>query len=188
MIIVHYALQFLTRPIALHRMAIRDFVAHAGKDKIVMLDFGCGEGIFSGIFAGRKGLTYIGADRDLAMLRQASARNRDGLFLISDHNLCFKDRVFDIIVLNCVLHHLGPGSLKVLVQELRRVLSQDGVILVIELNPPEKQKGFFFRCVTFAEEKLKRIVYFDERAFYGVFRKLSSRPLGDNFMEYIFSV
>lgn len=192
--IFHVALQFSTRSIKEHKEAIQTFILqHAAWDDGRILDFGCGEGLFSDLAGGDKNkFGYFGVDKDINSLNFAKIINRPASYIAGNERLCFKNMTFNFIILNSVMHHMSQAELQVFISEAKRVMREKAVLIIMELLPRDQQRGFFFRIVTYFEEKIKRIVYRDtnalENLFSGDFEMIFSRKMGDNYKEYIFAL
>ena len=191
-IFLHYILQFLTRSIEEEKRIIRTFILQRGISKnIRILDFGCGEGIFSATFGDANKIKYIGIDRDFNSIKFARELNRSAIFFVNDENICFKIKNFDFILLNNVLHHMTHNEIEILLSEIKRVLKENGVLIVTELAPRDQQKGIFFKIITFFEKKINRINYCCDDFFAGFlkrgFNKIHYSKSG-NFVKYIFTI
>jgi 2-polyprenyl-3-methyl-5-hydroxy-6-metoxy-1,4-benzoquinol methylase len=185
----HYFLQLLVRPIEKYKKIIRNFVLKNADNKIKILDFGCGEGVFSDTFSGRRQIGYIELDREYSRVRFAKKIHSSNLYIAGNENLCFKGNSFDFILLNNVLHHMSFEEVSVFLLEAKRLLKNDACLIIIELVPPSKQKGIFLRLVVYLEEKIKKINYFNEKIIMLVekeFKKSHEEMIGSNFMLYIF--
>jgi len=191
-IFLHYILQFLTRSIEEEKRIIRTFILQRGISKnIRILDFGCGEGIFSATFGDANKIKYIGIDRDFNSIKFARELNRSAIFFVNDENICFKIKNFDFILLNNVLHHMTHNEIEILLSEIKRVLKENGVLIVTELAPRDQQKGIFFKIITFFEKKINRINYCCDDFFAGFlkrgFNKIHYSKSG-NFVKYILTI
>ena len=97
-----------------------------------LLDAGCGTGGFlrwameEGEFAAGAGIDLGAAAIELARQRVPDADLRVG----SLRSLPFDDRSFDLVVTNDVLQHVPERELPESLRELRRVLAEDGALLV----------------------------------------------------------
>lgn len=192
LLLFHFGLQFLTRSIQKHKEAIRRFILqHVSGNDIRILDFGCGEGIFSNIFKDRSKIKYIGVDKDFNSISFAKKVYKSNSYVASNENLCFKNSVFDFVILNNVLHHMNQDEVANLILEIKRLMNKKAFLVIIELAPRNRQKGFFFRVVTYAEEKIRGIRYcgkdFFQKFFYKEFKEVYFAKLDRNFVEYVFS-
>ena len=169
---------------------MRDCVLrHAGNRKSSVLDFGCGEGIFSGIFRNEINMTYVEADKNAGYLYFSKRNNKDNLYVISTEKLCFKDNAFDFIILSNVLHHMTQDEISQLLFEIGRILNEEGLIIVTELVPPDQQKWLHCKIITFLEGRLKKIQYFQANAlnrFLNQFTLIEEERVDHNFVQYVF--
>lgn len=97
-----------------------------------MLDVGCGEGAFGGLFVGR-GFQVHGVD--ITHERVALARSRGLLALVHDvaaSPLPYRGEVFDVVFAGEVIEHLVDTTGFLL--DLRRVLKPGGVLVLTTPN------------------------------------------------------
>lgn len=112
-------------------------------DKI--LDVGCGEGIITGILA-EKCPSIIGCDYSLEALRTAKERYQHITFTYSNSTtLRFNRESFTKVVLSDVAEHLLPQQFVKTLEEIRRILIKDGILI---LTTPLTSKGI--HCSTYA--------------------------------------
>lgn len=94
-----------------------------------ILDIGCGTGEFSSYF---KPANYIGIDLEKKYLDFAK-KNHQGKFLLGDaKQLPFASKSFPKILMIGILHHLDDLDCAQALQEAKRVLAQNGKILLME--------------------------------------------------------
>ncbi|MBZ9577919.1 class I SAM-dependent methyltransferase [Patescibacteria group bacterium] len=187
----HYFLQFLTRTIKEEKRQIENSVLQKLEtDNNRILDFGCGEGLFSNLFKNGK-VKYFGADRDFDSINFAKKFHKLDSYVACNENLCFKDKMFAFIMLNNVLHHMSQKEVARLASEIKRVMQKKAFLIVIELAQRREQKGPLFRLVTYIENKIKKINYCSEKllrdVFPGEFRKVYCEKIGKNFIIFIFA-
>jgi len=98
-------------------------------DSIKILDLGCGTGEFSELL---KNCNYTGIDINQRYINYAKNKYDRNFLLMNATKLDFPNNFFDYIVVLGVLHHLDEdNSLKVL-NEMIRVLKDDGKIIIME--------------------------------------------------------
>jgi SAM-dependent methyltransferase len=102
-----------------------------------VLDVGCGPGTNSAEFAG---LDYLGVDINPAYIDHAR-RKYSGRFEIADVR---RDPIpgrgdYDFVLVNSLLHHLDDASVSGLLADVRRYVSSDGHVHVIDLELPERR-------------------------------------------------
>jgi ubiquinone/menaquinone biosynthesis C-methylase UbiE len=100
-----------------------------------VLDVGCGIGLTDAFLAGRVA-RLTGVDVGPGVLERAAARNPDVHYELSDgENLPFGDGIFDVTFCASVVQVLPPERRVVFLDELRRVTSDRGMVVVFEHNP-----------------------------------------------------
>lgn len=99
------------------------------------LDLGCGTGGLHPFLAPRLG-ALVGADPSTGSIATAAERGSGSSLVGFDGRyLPFHSSSFDLVVVQCVLHHVPPPSRTALVAEAVRVLRPRGLLTVIEHNP-----------------------------------------------------
>jgi SAM-dependent methyltransferase len=100
-----------------------------------VLDAGCGEGYGIALLAAAGAGAVVGVDVDEATI--AEARERYGLdFQVADvAKLPFENASFDVVVCFETIEHVGDA--RQAVAELRRVLADDGLLVISTPNPAE---------------------------------------------------
>lgn len=97
-------------------------------DKI--LDFGCGTGKYCFLFNPKN---YFGVDVNNQSLKIAHSNFPGYQFIqFRDHQLNFKDKYFHLILILGVFHHISNRDLVIIMKELKRVLKDDGKIIILE--------------------------------------------------------
>lgn len=103
-----------------------------GKSALV-LDVGCGTGRWLRR-GGRRGLSAVGIDQSLAMLRLAREREtRSPLFVGEIQNLPFLDESFDCVSAITVIQHIPSAQQRQALEEMVRVLRPGGHLILFEL-------------------------------------------------------
>ena len=115
---------------------IEEFVELSGRE---MLEIGCGNGRLSSLLANKvKNLTAIDPDKDMINLAGREINGVD--FRVGyGEKLEFKDKSFDIVLFSYSLHH--QDCVKAL-DEAKRVLRDNGIILIIEPSPESEYTQF----------------------------------------------
>jgi ubiquinone/menaquinone biosynthesis C-methylase UbiE len=118
----------------------------------ILLDLGCGSGIYSRPFSRRlNGGIVVGLDLSLPMLYYASSRARvekiDNLLLIHGNafDLPFTDNEFDAVICGATIHHFSISDLLRVIKEVRRVLKPGGRFMAASLRnwiPGQLSKKF----------------------------------------------
>src|SRR5579862_1232076 len=102
-----------------------------------VLDVGCGPGTNSAEFAGAD---YLGIDINPAYIAHAR-RKHPGSFEVADvRSDAIPGRgTYDFVLVNSLLHHLDDESVSTLLADVRRYVSADGHVHVIDLELPERR-------------------------------------------------
>jgi SAM-dependent methyltransferase len=100
----------------------------AGRGGLRILDAGCGTGGTTAEL--RRFGDVVGIDLVWDALQPARGHGLSGLTRGSVEQLPFKDASFDVVTSFEVIYHLGVGNDEVALSELRRVLEQDGLLLL----------------------------------------------------------
>lgn len=118
-----------------------EFKDIAGKK---ILDIGCGTGEYARLFQSAE---YTGIDTSQNYITYAKRKN-PGIFLFMDAtHLSFINKYFDIVFIAAILHHLDDGDVQKVLQEAKRVLKDDGKILIMEDAMVQSLDSFFIRLV-----------------------------------------
>lgn len=101
-----------------------------------ILDVGCGTGAHLELFQ-RYQCNLYGLDRSPSMLETARKRLGDTatLDLGTAANMPYEKNKFDLIVTMLALHEMPPETRSAVLTEMKRVLKEDGRILLIDFNP-----------------------------------------------------
>jgi len=111
-----------------------------GRDKTT-LDFGCGIGQFSGLFNPKK---YHGVDTDPKYIEFCKNRHNGSFFLIKKHTpYMFKSRYFDQVLISAVVHHIDDSNLISISKELKRLLKDNGRLMIVDHFTKNRQKNLF---------------------------------------------
>jgi ubiquinone/menaquinone biosynthesis C-methylase UbiE len=124
-----------------------------------VLDAGCGVGWGTTLLAGAGAASVVGLDIDASALVDASSRTDDASFVRGDlMKLPFADGRFDVIVCFEAIEHV-PDPFAAL-DELRRVLADDGVLTISSPNPGIYPAGNPFHIHEFPPDELQRELLF----------------------------
>jgi len=111
-----------------------------------VLEVGCGIGRW-GNFIINKGAEYTGVDISPKMIEIAKKNVPKGHFYVIDgENLNFPDNHFDLVFSITVLHHIPYDKKENLIQEICRVVKEEGYIIIIEgitFKKPRQTFNFF---------------------------------------------
>jgi len=122
-----------------------------------VLDIGCGNGRFFGVFK-KSGANYIGIDNSKKLVEIARQLYFDARFDVGDAtDLPFPAETFDVAVAVAVLHHIPSKELRIrFFYEARRVLKAGGIFIatVWDLRPKHLlAAGEWRRLRLFAKEQ-----------------------------------
>jgi len=113
---------------------INDYIVKKYKGKKI-LDYGCGDGIFS-VSAAKNGIEVVGIDiseaaiknsKDLA--KKEGVVNKTSFFVMDVEKTSFPNNYFDGIICSAVLHHL---DIEKAFREMIRILKLDGSVICNE--------------------------------------------------------
>ncbi len=106
-----------------------DFVLEgAGRGK-VLLDIGCGHGVFTDQLSENFSMV-VGVDLVEGEIFKRSGRNGRGVYSVMDGNqLAFKEEAFDTIISRYTFHHL---DLKKVSREVKRCLKPGGKLMIVD--------------------------------------------------------
>ncbi|PIR57960.1 MAG: hypothetical protein COU71_01235 [Parcubacteria group bacterium CG10_big_fil_rev_8_21_14_0_10_38_31] len=154
-----------------------NFVKGLIKENDKILDLGCGNGRFFEQFAG-KNIDYTGSDTSEELLKIARERYKTVAKFIKTEgiNLPFDNEVFDTTFSFAVLHHIPSLKLREqFIKEARRVLKDDGIIVVSVWNL--WQKKFIPTIIKYALLSLFKLSNLDFKDIYLDFNKYKKSRL-----------
>jgi len=106
-------------------------IANAYKQWIMknnkVLDIGCGNGVVSILLKDLLSINITGCDRDQYLIREINYKK-----MIDDSILPFKNKNFDVVMFNDVLHHTTYNNQIKLILEALRVANK---VTIFELKP-----------------------------------------------------
>jgi ubiquinone/menaquinone biosynthesis C-methylase UbiE len=107
-------------------------------EPLTVLDLGCGDGI-SEVYLQKyfEHIKCYGIDISKESIKVALSRNLVKCeYLVYDgENIPFKDNIMDCVFVSGVLHHVNHAAHESLLSECRRVLAQNGTLIIFEHNP-----------------------------------------------------
>lgn len=144
----------LFEPFLKNLRAEADKILLPGANKRV-LDVGCGTGSHLGRYA-RAGVTAFGLDRSPSMLTRAAKKlgGRLGLARGDGGRMPYRSGAFDLVLMAMVLHEMAPTTRSAVLDEARRVLVDDGLLLIMDYawRPSRSKVGRMLRWLSFSAE------------------------------------
>ena len=120
-----------------------------------ILDVGCGTGSHLELYQ-RYGCNLYGIDLSPSMLEAARARLGDSarLELGDATSMPYEDHKFDLIISMLSLHEMAQQTRSGVLSEMKRVLKDDGRILLIDFHPGPYQplQGWISKAIIFFSE------------------------------------
>ncbi len=107
------------------------------------LDFGCGAGQFSTLFNQDN---YYGVDTDIKYIKFCKNRYKGNFSLIKNFPpYKFKGKFFEQILISAVMHHINDKNLINILKNLKRILKDNGKIMIIDHFTKKHQKNILCR-------------------------------------------
>jgi ubiquinone/menaquinone biosynthesis C-methylase UbiE len=120
-----------------------------------LLDVGCGTGTHLDLYQRYKCNLY-GLDMSPSMLEIAKKRLGDTARLDSGSaaSMPYENNKFDLIITMLSLHEMSPETRSAAITEMKRVLKEDGRILLIDFNPGPIRplQGWISKAIIFFSE------------------------------------
>lgn len=117
-------------------------------ERMTVLDVGCGTGVHLEMYQ-KAGCDVFGIDMSPGMLHIARKRLGDRAKICRGDasNMPFPDEKFDLIMMTLVLHGMPGDTRPSVIDELKRILKQNGRILLIDYHPGtfRSLKGWLFK-------------------------------------------
>jgi ubiquinone/menaquinone biosynthesis C-methylase UbiE len=128
----------------------KQLVANVPKGTLVV-DFGCGSGLWRNLFEGYK---YMGLDQNPGMIAVAQSRKlQDASFQITEWNkLSLADNTLDLIFTSAVIQHNKHDQKRQVLSEFLRVLKPGGFFLCTENTFRPDNYSTTFRNKPFRED------------------------------------
>jgi len=114
------------------------------KNKLT-LDFGCGAGQFSVLFNPKN---YHGVDTDIKYIKFCKNKHKGNFSLIKKsppYN--FKSKFFEQILISAVAHHINDKEFLFILKELKKILKDNGKIMIIDHFTKKHQKNILCRIL-----------------------------------------
>jgi ubiquinone/menaquinone biosynthesis C-methylase UbiE len=143
---------------------------HAGKD-YVLLDAGCGSGVFLNYINLSNRSTYIGVDLLMSGVSNARIKKRfknlanRAHFILSDisKSLPIRNQSVDIIVAHFSLYTIDIGKREFIFKEFRRLLRKGGTLILVEPSTKYSAKRIITRSI--------KLVLYNEGKFTSLIKK-----------------
>lgn len=116
-----------------------------------VLELACGTGITSNLLSPYPNLERYCMDFSSNMLQIAKTRCSNCLQADME-NLPYRDSSFDLIYVNSALHHFP--TLQNIMIEVKRILKQNGYLIIHEPNQHSLQKDIFLQILSYSVRKL----------------------------------
>ena len=123
-----------------------EFIKKHTKSEGKTLDFGCGNGrILEFLEVEKRKIEYVGADLSSGLLEIAKKKylkrypKANFVLIENEDELPFADNSFDSVVSVAVFHHFSPKMAEKSLKELRRILKNDGMLIITAWNLWEKK-------------------------------------------------
>jgi ubiquinone/menaquinone biosynthesis C-methylase UbiE len=106
------------------------------KDRMLVLDVGCGTGVHLEHYQ-KAGCKVFGIDLSPSMLQIARDRldKSAELHMGNASNMPYPKNKFDLIIMSTVVHEMPPDVRSAVIEESKRILKEDGRILLIDFHP-----------------------------------------------------
>lgn len=136
---------------------VRDHVNIEKKEKLRLLDLGCGPGSMVGwIIKAIPGIEIHGIDISPSMIQIAREKYPNVSFQVGDaENIPFDASYFDVVLCSGMLHHFP--DINPILLEIKRVLKKDGVFIARE--PNSKNFANNVSVVSFVHICLRHIIF-----------------------------
>ena len=138
----------------LRKIGMKMYPVKAGME---VLDIGCGTGAHLKLYQNEK-CHVFGIDLSEAMLKVAEKKlgNNADLKLCDASNTPYSDNRFDLILSSTVLHEMSQQVRVDVFNEARRILKEDGRLLLIDFHtgPIRKFKGIYSKIIITISEIL----------------------------------
>ena len=130
---------------------------HRPRKGMIVLDVGCGTGATLELYS-KLGCEVFGIDPSSSMLQIARSRlgARAQLHLGDASRMPYDEKTFDLIIATLALHEMSPTTRASAIDEMKRVLKDEGRMLFIDHHPGPigSYKGLRARLVAFAAERV----------------------------------
>lgn len=148
---------WIVRPKWFVKLSTSNITRNFKFDNCSVLDFGCGIGIISSLFAKEY---YLGIDIDGERIKYAERIFPNyNFYVFEEQKLPVTDNTIEYILINSVLHHIDSEAVSPYIKEFFRVLKPNGKIIISE---PYLKKGSLRNYLMRFLDKGKYIRYENE--------------------------
>jgi len=134
----------------------QNFLIHKIKKykKKIILDYGCNDCFFSTKLS--KKFKYFGVDNNRELLKKNTKIFSKNFIFIKNNKLPFSKNYFDCVILSHVVAHIY--KLEKLFKEIKRILKNNGIVIIISPNKIYKFYYFFINLFNnyFPDETISR--------------------------------
>jgi SAM-dependent methyltransferase len=151
-----------------HMMKYMKFL-QKGSSSLKMLDIGCGEGYYVRD-AMDEGINAYGIDISTHTLENALAEVKDRITFGSITEIPFADEEFDVMTAFDVIEHIHPKDTLNMIEEIRRVLKPDGIVIITTPNSNFGSWVFDLTHINVRPPKFWKLIFqehnFEVKMFY----------------------
>lgn len=116
-----------------YKNVITEFTQHLDVKGKNILEVGCSTGVFARTEINMKDNNYFGIDIIAKYIKFAKKNSLFANFHCMDaRKMEFEDEKFDVVIFNGVMHHMEDELIADCLNDVKRVLKSDGVVLVAE--------------------------------------------------------
>ncbi len=136
----------------------------------IILDLGCGTGRYTKLFS-ESGANLVGIDFSEEMLKIARLKIKDAQFIKWDitRKLPFPDKSFNKIICSLVISHIK--NIYPVIMEMKRVLKEDGFIIITTIHPKVDFSDFDLLQYDFCLTRYNCSIYHDFLVFENIFSR-----------------
>lgn len=101
-------------------------------EKDVLLDIGCGDGLYDGVFYSKKASKIMAIDKDKEAIKHARKHysRKNVNFAVEDvFEFKFKENYFDLVTLYAVIEHFSESDGLIILKKIKKSLKKGGVLL-----------------------------------------------------------
>ncbi|MFC1516105.1 class I SAM-dependent methyltransferase [Thermodesulfobacteriota bacterium] len=107
------------------------------QEKINVIDLGCGPGTNAHLFLDTQRYSYLGIDNNPGYIKQAQKKFPIGFRCANIVNSLNFNNVYDVVLINSVIHHIDASETKKVLQAASQLLTQQGECMVLDMVHPD---------------------------------------------------